>query len=135
MTQSILSESGDSLLRRDMRFCIANACVMTGEARGTAELMQKRRSFSGLILPIGLLFIGAYFTFAAVQGDYGLFQRMQVEAERDRLQDELARLEDQVARMEILTHRLSDDYLDLDLLDERVRSVLGYVRPDELVLP
>ena len=97
--------------------------------------MLRTLSLTRAIVP-GLLFlIGAYFTFAAVQGDYGLFQRMQVEAERDRLQDELARLEDQVARMEILTHRLSDDYLDLDLLDERVRSVLGYVRPDELVLP
>jgi len=39
--------------------------------------------------------------------------------------------------MEILTRRLSDDYLDLHLhlLDERARNVLGYKRPDELVLP
>jgi cell division protein FtsB len=29
---------------------------------------------------------------------------------------------------------MSDDYLDLDLLDERARKVLGMVRPDEIVI-
>ncbi|MEJ6391768.1 septum formation initiator family protein [Gymnodinialimonas sp. 2305UL16-5] len=81
------------------------------------------------------MIVGAYFTFTAVQGNNGLFQRIQVEAERDRLAVELARLEYQTDRMEVLTRRLSDDYLDLDLLDERVRNVLGYIRPDEIVLP
>jgi cell division protein FtsB len=37
--------------------------------------------------------------------------------------------------MEILTRRLSDEFLDLDLLDERARNVLGYKRPDEIMLP
>ena len=36
--------------------------------------------------------------------------------------------------MENLTRRLSDSYLDLDLLDERARDVLGYVRADEIVI-
>lgn len=82
-----------------------------------------------------LIAIGGYFTFTAVQGNYGLFERIQIEAERDALRAELALLEAETARMENLTRRLSDDYLDLDLLDERVRAMLGYVRPDELVLP
>ena len=30
--------------------------------------------------------------------------------------------------------RLDESYLDLDLLDERARAVLGYVRQDELVI-
>jgi hypothetical protein len=29
--------------------------------------------------------VGAYFTFTAVQGNYGLFQRIQIEAEAERL--------------------------------------------------
>jgi hypothetical protein len=37
--------------------------------------------------------------------------------------------------MELLTHRLSDAFLDLDLLDQQLRDVLGYVRADEIVLP
>jgi len=36
--------------------------------------------------------------------------------------------------MENRTRRLSDEYLDLDLLDERARAVLGLVRADDLVI-
>ena len=97
--------------------------------------MERTLSLTRAIVPGLLMLVGVYFTFTAVQGNNGLFQRIQVEAERDRLTAELERLQGQVARMEILTRRLSDDYLDLDLLDERVRNVLGYVRPDEVVLP
>ena len=32
------------------------------------------------------------------------------------------------------THRLSDDFLDLDLLDQQARDVLGMVRADEVVI-
>ncbi|MGL4320838.1 MAG: septum formation initiator family protein, partial [Paracoccaceae bacterium] len=31
-------------------------------------------------------------------------------------------------------HRLSDAYLDIDLLDQQARDVLGYVRADEIVI-
>lgn len=77
---------------------------------------------------------GTYFTFAAVQGDYGLFRRLQIEAERDALSAELAALKAEVAVMENRTRRLSDQYLDLDLLDERARDVLGMIRADEIVI-
>ncbi|MDG4649998.1 septum formation initiator family protein [Roseibacterium sp. SDUM158017] len=97
--------------------------------------MFRNISFTGLGITVVLVLVGAYFTFTAVQGNYGLFRRIQIEAEAERLTLELARLETQAARMEILTRRLSDDFLDLDLLDERARDVLGYVRPDEIVLP
>jgi cell division protein FtsB len=97
--------------------------------------MQKKRSLIGLLMPMGLLFVGAYFTFAAVQGDYGLFRRIQIEAERDIYQAELDALTAQTAEMALLTRRLSDDYLDLDLLDQQARERLGYMRADEVVLP
>ncbi|WP_319823464.1 FtsB family cell division protein [Thalassovita sp.] len=77
---------------------------------------------------------GTYFTFAAVQGSYGVFRRAEITAESRALSRELARLNTEVARMENLTHRLSDEYLDLDLLDEQARSVLGLLRSDELVI-
>ncbi|XDA96542.1 septum formation initiator family protein [Sulfitobacter sp. LCG007] len=78
--------------------------------------------------------VATYFTFAAVQGDFGLFRRAEVEAESRALQAELDALNVDVARMENLTRRLSDDYLDLDLLDEQARSVLGMIRTDEIVI-
>ena len=75
-----------------------------------------------------------YFTFAAVQGDYGLFRHVEISAEADELQLQLVQVQTDVALMENLTRRLSDDYLDLDLLDEQARSVLGMVRADEIVV-
>ncbi|PWK62210.1 FtsB family cell division protein [Roseicyclus mahoneyensis] len=97
--------------------------------------MTRSVSITGLVLPVALLFIGAYFTFTAVQGNYGLFQRVQITAEADRLDLQLAALQAEVERMETLTRRLSDDFLDLDLLDEQARAVLGYVRANEIILP
>jgi len=81
-----------------------------------------------------MLLLGLYFTFAAVQGDYGVFRRAAVNAEADQLRVELATLSAEVARMENLTHRLSDAYLDLDLLDQQARDVLGMIRSDEIVI-
>ena len=57
-----------------------------------------------------------------------------IEVEGDRLAGELKSLEGEVARMENLTRRLSDDYLDLDLLDQQARDVLGVMRSDEIVV-
>jgi cell division protein FtsB len=78
--------------------------------------------------------LGFYFTFAAVQGDYGVFRRVQAQAERDTLTAERDRLKVEAEKMETLTRRLSDNYLDLDLLDERARNVLGMIRADEIVV-
>jgi cell division protein FtsB len=75
-----------------------------------------------------------YFTFAAVQGDYGLFRRVEITAETEELQRQLAKVQADVEVLENLTTRLSDDYLDLDLLDEQARSVLGLARADEIVV-
>lgn len=78
--------------------------------------------------------LATYFTFAAVQGDYGLFRRAEITAEADQLRAQLHIAEAEVARMENLTKRLSDDFLDLDLLDERARRVLGMIRAEEIVI-
>lgn len=78
--------------------------------------------------------LGTYFTFAAVQGDFGMFARVAIDAEAKSLRSERDRLAAELARMENLTRRLSDTYLDLDLLDQQARDVLGYMRPDEIAI-
>jgi len=87
-----------------------------------------------LIFFAGALVLAAIFTLAAVQGSYGIFRRAQIEAEIVSLEAERATLRDELASMANLTHRLSDNFLDLDLLDERARDVLGTVRADEIVI-
>ncbi|SLN09659.1 Septum formation initiator [Roseovarius litorisediminis] len=95
---------------------------------------RKRPALGALIFFTIAFFLGVYFTFAAVQGDYGLFSRAEIEAESKALQVQLDQLTNQVARMENLTLRLSDTYLDLDLLDQQARDVLGLLRSDEIVI-
>lgn len=99
--------------------------------------MSTTRTPPGLtsLLICGVLFcLGAYFTFAAVQGDFGIFQRVQVEAEIETLRAELDALELEVAEMRNKTRRMSDSYLDLDLLDMQARDVLGMMRADEIII-
>ncbi|MBP0480978.1 FtsB family cell division protein [Sagittula salina] len=80
------------------------------------------------------LSLSAYFTFAAVQGDFGIFRRAEFKVEGDRLERELSEIQSEVTRMENLTLRMSDGYLDIDLLDQQARDVLGLVRGDEIVV-
>lgn len=78
--------------------------------------------------------LATYFTFAAVQGDYGVFRRAEITVAASDLGAQLSVLQADVARMENLTRRLSDTYLDLDLLDQQARDVLGLLRADEIVV-
>ncbi len=81
-----------------------------------------------------ILLVGGYFALASVQGDFGLFRRVEIDAEIAdlvRLRDTLSA---EVVAIANKTRRLSDDFLDLDLLDEQARDVLGLVRFDEIVL-
>ncbi len=97
--------------------------------------MQRRNPRFGPVMYFALAgTFGTYLTFAVVQGEHGLFNRIQIEADSEILRAERDRLARQLAEIENRTQRLSDGYLDLDLLDEQARAVLGLVRPDEIVL-
>jgi cell division protein FtsB len=98
--------------------------------------MQKRTSWAmgGVMFLFAMFAIGSYFTFAAVQGDFGVFRQAQIKAEVAELQAEKAALEAELTALSNRTRRLSDTYLDIDLLDEQARDVLGYVRADEIVI-
>lgn len=93
-----------------------------------------RPSFGALIYVSAAFALSIYFTFAAVQGDFGLFRRVEIQAETRDVARDLDQLKSEVARMENLTLRLSDTFLDLDLLDEQARSTLGLLRADEIVI-
>lgn len=89
--------------------------------------------------PNALFSIGAFsgvcfFAFHALQGEFGLFALMQADNRASELKFELAQVQAKRIKAENQTRRLSDDYLDVDLLDERARIVLGYARHDELLI-
>jgi cell division protein FtsB len=81
-----------------------------------------------------MLTVGFYFGITSLRGDDGLYQRLEAEAKADQLGTALDTLAVDVKALRNRTRRLSDSYLDLDLLDQQARDVLGYVRPDEIVI-
>lgn len=97
-------------------------------------LNQSRPAIGAMLYFAMALMLGSYFVFAAVQGDFGVFRRVQVNAEAEALRADRDKLASDLAALENLTRRLSDDYLDIDLLDQQARNVLGYVRADEIVI-
>lgn len=96
--------------------------------------MAQRFSIGTIVFFVLTLLLGLYFAFAAVQGPSGILRRVQIESETRELESGRDKLKAEVSQMRNLTHRLSDDYLDLDLLDERAREVLGLIRTDEVIL-
>ena len=97
-------------------------------------MTQSRVSISALVFFALMVLVGLYFAIAAVQGPSGILRRVQLDAETTELVAERDPLRAEVDRMKNLTRRLSDEYLDIDLLDERARDVLGYARADEIVI-
>jgi cell division protein FtsB len=106
-----------------------------GTGREGQKMDRKSRPSIGSILFLAFAFsAGSYFAIAGMQGDFGLFRRIQIDAEARALEAERVALEAEVAVLRNRTRRMSDAWLDLDLLDEQVRDVLGYVRADEVVI-
>lgn len=83
-----------------------------------------------------MLLVGAIVVFAhaGLQGEHGLAAYRDAEVETERLRAEFEQLRRERVRLENRVLRLSERHLDLDLLDERARAVLGLVREDELIV-
>ena len=64
----------------------------------------------------------------------GILRRAEVNHDIQKLHVDLASLNVEISNLKNLTRRLSDHYLDLELLDQQARDILGYVRSDELVI-
>ena len=93
-----------------------------------------RSAVLGSLLLVTMMVMGGSFVVAAVQGEFGVMRRVELNAEAAALRMERDVLQAELKRIENLNLRLSDSYLDIDLLDERARIVLGYLRADEVVI-
>ncbi len=85
-------------------------------------------------LYILLIAVLAVFGHSALQGEHGLAALRQAEALEGELATELAMISEERRALANLVRRLDERYLDLDLLDERARAILGHVRREELVI-
>ena len=75
-----------------------------------------------------------YFTFTAIYGNNGLQKNIALEFEIIELNNKLSSSQKVLYEIEKKTSSLSKKNLDLDLLDEQSRKILGLIRPDEIML-
>ena len=96
-----------------------------------------RLTWTQFLVPGGYIFLVgviAIFAHSGLQGDHGLAAFNEARTEAARMDAELEALRAERIAMANKVERLSEKYLDLDLLEERARAVLGVVRDDELVV-
>ena len=84
---------------------------------------------------ISLTFLlSIYFSYSALNGQYGLFNKFRYQAQEVALLKKLDQIKAVNSKLEQKVHRLSNDYLDLDLLDQQARKVLGLARSNEIII-
>jgi cell division protein FtsB len=98
------------------------------------EAEPRRGSIGGAVFATILIALMFYLTFAALQGEHGLFSLIRIESQESKLRAELATLQADRATIANKVERLSVDHLDLDLLDEQARRLLGFGRPEEIII-
>ena len=95
---------------------------------------RRRTILTALALySLAALFIG-YFAVNAFTGNRGLRAAQDLDQQMAEMQGELSRLK---AEHRVWEHRVSllrSDRIDPDMLDERVRAMLDYVDPNDIVM-
>ena len=71
----------------------------------------------------------------AVIGPNGLRADAALKREREILRREVAALNEQRANLRIVADQLNSASIDPDMIDEKIRAVLGYAAPGDLVIP
>lgn len=91
--------------------------------------MQKRAI--GSLFCVLILF---YLAFHTVSGERGVFALMRERSKLDTLKTELAEIKSKRESLEKKVQKLSSNSIDLDLLDEQAKHVLGRAGKDEVVI-
>jgi len=99
---------------------------------GLAHEVKKRTRAA--IAPFLLILMVAYFGLSFVQGDRGLLAWIRLSDEIALVQADLGDLMAHRTQMEHRVQLLRPNGLDLDMLDERARALLGFVHKDEIVI-
>ena len=86
------------------------------------------------LISVSFLVISFYFTYNAIYGNNGLKKSIVLELEIIQLNNKLNSIQKVLFDIEKKTSSLSKKNLDLDLLDEQSRKILGLIRPDEIML-
>ena len=86
-------------------------------------------------LPVAIMaLLVVYFIFHALFDEKGLFALMALNSEREHTADRLSAAIAERHGLEQRVQAMRSDSLDLDLLEEQARRILGVIRQDEVVV-
>lgn len=97
-------------------------------------LVQIRSRFRQAIAPILGSILVVYFSYHMVQGDHGLIAYMSLQAKVAQAESRYAQVHAERADLERSVALMRPDNLDPDMLEERARTVLDFVHPDDVVI-
>ena len=98
------------------------------------DFFEGRRRLLEIAVPAIMISLLGYFAYHAVQGQHGLLAYLRLEqtlAAQERLVAETT-LERET--LEHRVHLMRPSSIDPDMLEEQVRSVLGYARKGEMII-
>lgn len=87
-----------------------------------------------MIRPLLIVFAIFYLSYHALHGERGLSALFREQHERAQLQADLKEKRAAREELELKVSHLRDGSLDLDLLDEQMRRMLGVMKPGEIVV-
>ncbi len=96
------------------------------------DIKRHLRNAIGPLLGAGAV---VYFGVHAVQGDRGLMAWVQVRQEIAKAEIAAQEIAAERADLEHRVSLLKSESLDLDMLEERARMMLGVVRNDDVIIP
>jgi cell division protein FtsB len=91
----------------------------------------RKSSFIGYSIAFSVI---AYFLFFTIFGDKGLFTLFSLKKETSKIEITKQELLNKMHNKKNMVDKMSTDSLDLDLLDEQSRKVLGYAGKNEVVI-
>jgi cell division protein FtsB len=87
-----------------------------------------------LMRPLLIVFAVFYLSYHVMHGERGLFALVREQHQREVLEQELANTKEKRVALEQRVAHFRDGSLDLDLLDEQMRRMMGMMKPDEVVI-
>jgi cell division protein FtsB len=111
------------------------ACIQMCSMENIRSLMRFcTQHVTQIVIFSCLVGCSIYFVASSIRGNSGLHAYILVNERMKILQKEYTTIAAYHDEIENKTQRLRDEPIDLDLLDERARYVLGYVHPSDKVL-
>ena len=99
-------------------------------ARATMQNLSPAR----LMKPLLIVFAVFYLSYHVMHGERGLFALIREQHQQEVLQTELSATKTQRIALEQRVAHFRDNSLDLDLLDEQMRRMMGMMKPNEVVV-